>query len=100
MKHLGHSHNQTKNTHPVKNQNYLCRSFLSTLDQRNLSNGAAEMLKMACVKDSELFHMLENYGKTFVEDKFQVSLCRSHVLLTQAFAPTWQPSILTNILQI
>lgn len=53
----------------------VCRSFLQTLDQRNLSNGAAEMLKMACVKDAELFHMLENHGHSFVEGKFQVSLC-------------------------
>ena len=48
------------------------RTFLSTLDQRNLSNGAAEMLKMACVKDAELFYLLENHGGAFVDDKFQV----------------------------
>ena len=52
----------------------VCRSFLQTLDQRNLSNGAAEMLKMACVKDAELFYMLENHGATFIADKFQVTL--------------------------
>ena len=49
-----------------------CRSFLQTLDQRNLSNGAAEMLKMACVKDAELFSMLETYGSSFVSGCFQV----------------------------
>ena len=32
------------------------------------------MLKMACVKDAELFYMLENHGRVFVEDKFQASL--------------------------
>ena len=54
-----------------------CRSFLKTVDQRNLSNGAAEMLKMACIKDAELFYMLEEYADHFVTDKFQVC-CPTH----------------------
>ena len=54
-----------------------CRSFLKTVDQRNLSNGAAEMLKMACIKDAELFYMLEEYADHFVTDKFQVC-CPAH----------------------
>ena len=45
---------------------------MGTLDQRNVSNGAAEMLKMACIKDEELFYMLEEYAEHFIEDKFQV----------------------------
>lgn len=50
---------------------FIDRTFLQTLDQRNLSNGAAEMLKMACVKDDELFHMLEDHGAAFIAQHFQ-----------------------------
>merc|ERR1719440_144018 len=40
----------------------LDRTFLATLDQRQLSNGAAEIAKMALVKDPELFRLLADYG--------------------------------------
>merc|ERR1712086_672064 len=49
----------------------LDRSFLSTLDQRQLSNGAAEIMKMAIVKDAELFELLEAHGPQLIETKFQ-----------------------------
>lgn len=47
------------------------RAFLRSLDQRNLSNGAAEMLKMACIKDAELFDLLEQNADDIVVTKFQ-----------------------------
>ena len=47
------------------------RSFLRTLDQRNLSNGAAEMLKMACIKDAPLFEVLERHGSELIARHFQ-----------------------------
>ena len=49
----------------------LDRSFLATLDQRQLSNGAAEIAKMALVKDPELFDLLLNHGQALIECKFQ-----------------------------
>lgn len=49
----------------------LCRSFLRTLDQRNLSNGSAEMLKMACIKDAPLFKVLEAHGSELIARRFQ-----------------------------
>lgn len=49
----------------------LDRSFLSTLDQRQLSNGAAEIAKMAIVKDPQLFADLCDYGPQLIEHKFQ-----------------------------
>lgn len=49
----------------------LDRSFLSSLDQRQLSNGAAEILKMAIVKDEELFDLLTNHGAEIIDGKFQ-----------------------------
>jgi 3-dehydroquinate synthase len=50
---------------------FIDRSFLRTLDHRNLSNGSAEMLKMACVKDAELFNLLEAHGERFIHSGFQ-----------------------------
>lgn len=48
-----------------------CRAFLRTLDQRNLSNGSAEMLKMACIKDAPLFKVLEAHGSELIARHFQ-----------------------------
>jgi 3-dehydroquinate synthase len=50
---------------------FLDRSFLRSLDQRNISNGAAEMLKMACIKDEELFNILEQHAEDIMISKFQ-----------------------------
>jgi len=49
----------------------LDRSFLSTLDSRQLANGAAEIVKMAIVKDPELLDLLAHYGADLIEHKFQ-----------------------------
>merc|ERR1740127_214011 len=49
----------------------LDRSFLATLDERQLSNGAAEIAKMALVKDPELFGLLADFGPELIAHKFQ-----------------------------
>ena len=49
----------------------LDRSFLATLDQRQLSNGAAEIAKMALVKDPELFELLATHGSELITNRFQ-----------------------------
>ena len=49
----------------------LDRSFLGTLDQRQLSNGAAEIAKMAMMKDPELFRLLHDHGSELIKSKFQ-----------------------------
>lgn len=49
----------------------LDRSFLSTLDRRHISNGLAEILKIALIKDSSLFELLEEGGPTLLDEKFQ-----------------------------
>jgi 3-dehydroquinate synthase len=49
----------------------LDRSFLTSLDARQLSNGAAEIMKMAMVKNVELFSLLERHGPALIEHKFQ-----------------------------
>ena len=49
----------------------LDRSFLASLDSRQLANGAAEIAKMAIVKDPELFWLLAEHGSDLIEHKFQ-----------------------------
>ncbi|MFI6762850.1 sedoheptulose 7-phosphate cyclase [Micromonospora sp. NPDC050417] len=49
----------------------LDRSFLTTLDHRHISNGLAEILKIALIKDYELFRMLEKHGPRLLDEKFQ-----------------------------
>lgn len=48
-------------------------AFLKTLDTRHISNGAAEVFKMACIKDCTLFELLEEHGKDLIGDSFQVT---------------------------
>ena len=47
-------------------------ALLKTLDRRHLSNGAAEILKMACIKDLRLFELLEQHGADLIDTHFQV----------------------------
>ena len=49
----------------------LDRSFLSTLEERHIRNGLAEILKIALVKDAALFDRLERYGARLVTERLQ-----------------------------
>merc|ERR1719231_1556364 len=53
----------------------LDRSFLATLPERQLANGAAEIANMALVKDPELFELLAAHGPELIEHKFQDLPC-------------------------
>jgi 3-dehydroquinate synthase len=50
---------------------YLDRGFLRTLDDAEMRHGLAEILKLAIVKDRELFCLLEAHGPTLIREKFQ-----------------------------
>jgi len=50
---------------------FLDRMFLASLQARELSNGLAEILKIALVKDRRLFELLEEHGEQLIEDRFQ-----------------------------
>lgn len=54
-------------------------SFLRTLDDRNLANGSAEIVKMACIKDEKLFHLLEQHASTLMATHYQVWLLLGHL---------------------
>lgn len=50
---------------------FLDSTFLRTLPHRHLLNGMAEILKIAIIKDADLFSKLEVYGQFFIENQFQ-----------------------------
>ena len=50
---------------------FLDRSFLRTLDLRHISNGLAEILKMALIRSEELFTLLESQGASVLVDRLQ-----------------------------
>ncbi|MDQ4032982.1 MAG: sedoheptulose 7-phosphate cyclase [Actinomycetota bacterium] len=49
----------------------LDRSFLATLDNRHISNGLAEILKIGLIKDWRLFELLEDYAELLLTERFQ-----------------------------
>ncbi|KAK2851697.1 hypothetical protein Q5P01_007973 [Channa striata] len=50
---------------------FLDRSFFQTLPRRQISNGMAEMLKMALMKHRSLFELLEAEGRKLLHSKLQ-----------------------------
>lgn len=52
----------------------LDKSFLKTLDKRNIINGIGEIIKLAVILDPVLFDLLERGGKALIENKFQNEL--------------------------
>lgn len=47
----------------------LDRSFLATLDERHISNGLAEILKIGLVKDRRLFQLLDQYAELLLTER-------------------------------
>ncbi|XP_031660151.1 uncharacterized protein LOC109869706 [Oncorhynchus kisutch] len=50
---------------------FLDRTFIQTVPRRQVSNGMAEMLKMALMKHRGLFELLETKGKYLLDSSFQ-----------------------------
>ncbi len=70
----GVNHNGHKNrlgTYFPADRTLLDRTFLTTLDGRHISNGLAEILKIALIKDARLFDLLEQHGADLLENKLQ-----------------------------
>ncbi|OZD69915.1 sedoheptulose 7-phosphate cyclase [Rhodococcoides fascians] len=65
---------------------YVDRAFLRTLDDRHLSNGLAEILKMALIKSVDLFELLETYGPRLIADNFQGTSGELDTAATQVIA--------------
>lgn len=49
----------------------LDKAFLKTLPKRHILNGVCEIIKLAIIKDPELFNLLETHGAKNVESHFQ-----------------------------
>jgi 3-dehydroquinate synthetase len=45
-------------------------SFITTQDERNVSNGFGEIIKLALVRSEDLFELLETYGMDLVRSRF------------------------------
>ncbi|XP_068171921.1 2-epi-5-epi-valiolone synthase [Antennarius striatus] len=50
---------------------FLDLSFIQSVPRRHISNGLAEMLKMALMKDRVLFELLEKHGPMLLDTKLQ-----------------------------
>lgn len=50
---------------------FLDKTFLATLDARQIHSGLAEILKVSIVRDRRLFDLLEDHGIALAGDKFQ-----------------------------
>jgi 3-dehydroquinate synthase len=64
-------HKNRLGTYFEKSLTLLDPTFLATLDERHVSNGLAEILKIALVKDRELFDMLAGFGPELIDLRFQ-----------------------------
>ncbi len=70
----------------------LDKSFLKTLDRRNLINGIGEIAKLAVILDISLFEDLERGGRSLISNKFQdglgqIVLDKSIVGMVQELSP-------------
>ncbi|CAM9767483.1 unnamed protein product [Pylaiella littoralis] len=50
---------------------FLDKSFIATQDERNVINGLGEIMKLALVRSTELFSLLEMHGPRLVRERFQ-----------------------------
>ncbi|WP_249227893.1 sedoheptulose 7-phosphate cyclase [Kutzneria sp. CA-103260] len=64
-------HKNRLGTYMAADLTLLDRTFLSTVDRRNIANGIAEILKIALVKDFRLFELLEVHGRLLLDEKLQ-----------------------------
>ncbi|MFE7508080.1 sedoheptulose 7-phosphate cyclase [Promicromonospora sp. NPDC057488] len=64
-------HKNRLGTYEAPTTALLDRNFLRSLDRRHLSNGLAEILKIALVKDHELFVHLEESGGALLDEHMQ-----------------------------
>jgi 2-epi-5-epi-valiolone synthase len=62
----------------------LDKSFLKTVPKRHILNGVSEIIKLAVIKDSGLFALLEQHGAYSVNNQFQNEM--GSVILDRAIA--------------
>ena len=67
---FNHHKNRLGSFEPPKKV-FLDRNFLKTLPKRHILNGICEMIKLAVIKDSMLFDLLEIHGTSCIDSRFQ-----------------------------
>ncbi|WP_232246455.1 sedoheptulose 7-phosphate cyclase [Kitasatospora mediocidica] len=80
---FGRQKNRLGSYHPAV-ETLLDPTFLATLDLRHLSNGLAEILKIALIKDGRLFETLDRHGERLLADRFQTPGDTSAEVLVRA----------------
>ncbi|WP_394825689.1 iron-containing alcohol dehydrogenase [Pendulispora albinea] len=64
----------------------LDRSFLATLDDRHISNGLAEILKIALIKDAKLFHLLEEHAELLLAERLTGQTHTGDIVAREVFS--------------
>jgi 2-epi-5-epi-valiolone synthase len=64
------AHKNRIGTYFAPQRAYLDIRFLSTLDDRHMANGIAEIIKIAIIKDYRLFELLESNTDRLIADRF------------------------------
>lgn len=95
-----HQHKNKLGTYCAPLATFYDLDFLATLDARNLSNGMAEIVKMACIKDSTLFTLLEQHGAELMQNKMQNSISAATVIRRsiQGMLEELEPNLWEHIL--
>lgn len=79
-------------------------SFLTTLNRREIANGMAEIIKLAVIKDEELFDILEEHGIDLLESKFNDGFIATNVInrsisgMLEELAPNlWEVNLMRSV---
>ncbi|WP_409495967.1 iron-containing alcohol dehydrogenase [Amycolatopsis sp. cmx-11-12] len=64
----------------------LDRGFLSTLEDRHISNGLAEILKIALIKDATLFRLLEEHAELLLAERLTGQTPTGDVVAREVFS--------------
>lgn len=77
-------HKNRVGTYFAPQRAYLDTHFLRTVDDRHISNGIAEIIKMAIIKDARLFELLEENVPTLIRDRFSGAEAYREILVRAA----------------
>jgi len=94
------NHKNRIGTYFAPQRAYLDTTFLKTLDDRHMSNGVAEIIKIAIIKDDKLFQLLEQNVDSLIADRFvgraayREILVRATVGMLDELAPNlWEATL-------
>ncbi|WP_426235950.1 sedoheptulose 7-phosphate cyclase [Pseudomonas sp. TWP3-2] len=85
----GVNHDDYKNrlgTYYAPSSAFIDPYFLQTMDQRHISNGVAEIIKMALIKDRDLFELLEDMSSNLTPKAFASNDPRIKEIMSRAIA--------------